>query len=113
MASRERSKTSSQGLLLIQVRTASGDARQALPSRRMVLCSCLMTAGTASGGSGIWDKHRDTKTQRHKEGRDQGILIAPFFVPLCLCVSVFQPNCLGSVIFPCSAETATVFADAK
>src|SRR5215813_13980867 len=35
-------------------------------------------------------KHRDTKAQRHKENRRLQLLMPVFFVPLCLCVSVFS-----------------------
>jgi formylglycine-generating enzyme required for sulfatase activity len=35
-------------------------------------------------------KHGDTEAQRHKEGGIKYLLIAAFFVPLCLCVSVFH-----------------------
>src|SRR5262245_55021627 len=36
-------------------------------------------------------KHRDTKTQRHKENAALDFFVCcVFFVPLCLCVSVFS-----------------------
>jgi len=41
-------------------------------------------------------KHRDTKARRHegtKKGRKQKFLMRPFFVPSCLCVSVFKHSC--------------------
>jgi phosphate-selective porin OprO/OprP len=36
------------------------------------------------------NKHKDTKAQRHKESRHQRLFKAAFFVPLCLCVFVFD-----------------------
>ena len=41
--------------------------------------------------------HKDTKAQRHKEGRHQELFRAAFFVPLCLCVFVVPHAAAQSV----------------
>src|SRR5438876_3201551 len=45
-------------------------------------------------------KHRDTKAQRHQEGRIRKSLSAAFLVSLCLCVSVFQPSAKAADALP-------------
>src|SRR6185295_5512313 len=64
----------------------------------------------------MMSQHKDTKAQRHKEGRVKNFLIAAFFVPLCLCVSVLtthaqsRPQTLDQMI---QALGGTAFQDVK
>src|SRR5206468_127511 len=60
-----------------------------MPSRSRTLKLDIKTyAGTALPG--LCMRHRDTKAQRHKENAaNKEFECVVFFVPLCLCVSVF------------------------
>src|SRR5262245_26987401 len=57
------------------------------------------------------EKHRDTKTQRHKGAHPRFFLRA--FVPLCLCASVFFIPFESSISLPSRGGVSAIYFKAK